>query len=174
MRALRGILFFAGLCAVLSACGRGRVLSMDDFGEVYRDMLLADQWMAMHPEDRAEADSTFFYGPVFGRHGISAKDFDASLSYYISEPDKFIKILERVGKSLEGSRKELLRRKAESAELQAEADSIERLSLVPRYLDTLLVRYHIVNATMLDTVVCSTARPESGKFVDFRKFRTKG
>lgn len=145
-------LFLAAVIAVAGSCHRGRVLGMNEFSEVYEEMLLADQWLSRHPEAARAADTSWFYQPIFDRHGIDVEDFRASLSYYISEPDKFSKALDHVQKSIVRKRDALGREIHIDEILRAEADSLERLTLIPVGMDTVKAEYHVINATRLDTV----------------------
>lgn len=165
MRKLSLILSVAVLLTAVS-CHRGRVLPMNEFSEVYEEMLMADQWLSRHPEARRAADTSWFYQPIFEKHGIRVEDFRASLSYYIGEPDKFSKALDHVKKSIDRKHDALEREIHLDEVLRAEADSLERLTLVPSYMDTVEASYHIVNATRLDTVkVKSEAKPAARKAI---------
>ena len=160
----RAVLILLVFVCVLPGCRRGRVISNEDFAAVYEDMLLADQWLEQNPEARRTADTTLFYEPIFKEHGITKADFDATLSALISEPDKFTKTLDKVRKSLERKRRIYLHEIGEEEYLRAEADSLERLTLVPVRLDTITVRYiETVGATRLDTAKVSGIKPKNPK-----------
>lgn len=79
---------------LLSACGRdGRVIPKKQMAAVYADMFAADQWLRDHPGARKNADTTFFYDPVFKKYGYTRKDYDASVRYYVKKPDKYAQII---------------------------------------------------------------------------------
>lgn len=89
--------------ALLSLMGchrKGRVISAGTLEDIYVDMFIADQWIKSNPDARPKADTTLFYEPIFRRYGYSTADYDATVSYYIDRPDKYVKILRRAAKTL--------------------------------------------------------------------------
>ena len=84
------------LCLLLipfSCARKGRVLSEQKMASLYVDMFLADQWLRNHTELRKQADTTDFFAPVFEKHHCSFEDYDASLRYYSSNPEKFSQVM---------------------------------------------------------------------------------
>lgn len=84
------------LCVLLPSCGRrARIIPEDTLSDIFVDMLLADQWLELHPGARRTADTTLFYEPVFRNYGYSFKDFDASINHYLLEASDLEKILKK-------------------------------------------------------------------------------
>ena len=70
----------------LSGGGRGRVIPMNKFAEIYADLCVADQWINQHPDMRSQADTTQFYEAVFRKHGYRFADYQRSMDYYLDYP----------------------------------------------------------------------------------------
>ena len=92
---------------LLPSCRRGRIIRPAVMSDIYAEMFLADQWINDHPEARRTADTTRFYEAVFEKHGYSLKDYDASVNYYLRNPEKYSKILERSVNKLRSTQKSL-------------------------------------------------------------------
>ena len=57
------------LASAVVSCGRGgRVIPVRKMERIYREMLLADQWLAENPDKRGIADTTWFYKPIFEKY----------------------------------------------------------------------------------------------------------
>lgn len=91
------------LLAVLSLTGchrKGRIIPAGTLENIYVDMFMADQWIKSNQDARKRADTSLFYEPIFRRYGYTIKDYDATVTYYIDRPDKYVKILRRSAKTL--------------------------------------------------------------------------
>ena len=97
------LLVLACLCA--GCARRGKVIPAEKMVRIYEDMFLADQWIRENPDARVAADTTYFFDPIFNRHGYTFEDYDLSVHYYLDRPEKYSKIL--------GKASELLRRENE-------------------------------------------------------------
>lgn len=112
--------------AVVSCERGGRVIPVGKMERIYREMLLADQWLAGNPEKGNMADTSWFYEPIFKKYGFTTEDYQKSVGYYLNDPKRYAYMLERVEKDL---RRELESVNAEIARedrLQHKADSIAR------------------------------------------------
>ena len=90
------------LLAGAAACSRKpKILRQDAFGDLYADMLLADEWVKLHPEMRRDADTMLVYAEAFKRHGVSPEDVRASLEYYLQDPLRYSRAMAVTLKSLE-------------------------------------------------------------------------
>lgn len=94
------------LC-LLTSCGRGRVIRPSVMADIYAEMFLADQWINDNSSFRRTADTTRFYEAIFEKFGYSFKDYDASVNYYLKNPEKYAKILEKSVKKLQMTQKTL-------------------------------------------------------------------
>ena len=74
--------------------------------DIYADMVLASEWLQVHPEYEKKADTTLFYELVFKKYGYTFRDYDFSLSHYIKDPLGFSKILDKSSERLEARSKE--------------------------------------------------------------------
>lgn len=96
MRLPRQIFVLALLTVLLASCSReGKVIPKSKLSRIYAEMFLADQWLDSHEGERTKADTTLFYDPIFKRFGYTFEDYDASVNYYLSDPQKFSKILKK-------------------------------------------------------------------------------
>ncbi len=93
------------MASLLLSCGRSaRVIPVRKMERIYREMLLADQWLAKNPDKRNMADTTWFYEPIFERYGYTLKDYQKSVDRYLNDPKRYAEMVARVEKNL---RKEL-------------------------------------------------------------------
>ena len=95
-KALYTLLFL--LLAV--SCGPRRI-SRDNMEEIMYQMLVQDQQIKSDYHLKAQADTCLVYEAIFEEYGYDTDDFLYSLEYYLAEPAKFEKIMERVGDRLE-------------------------------------------------------------------------
>ena len=104
---------------------------------LYADMFLADQWLRDHPQYRSTADTTLFFDPIFEKHNITFEDYDASLKYYVSNPELLAEITQKA-----------------SARLQKMADSmnkeVERLAEIDRTNKANRVKHEFVDFESLE------------------------
>lgn len=102
---LRIVLPLVIMASLLLSCGRSaRVIPVRKMERIYREMLLADQWLAKNPDKRNMADTTWFYEPIFERYGYTLKDYQKSVDRYLNDPKRYAEMVARVEKDL---RKEL-------------------------------------------------------------------
>ena len=104
-KALKIVLLLVIMASLLLSCGRSaRVIPVRKVERVYREVLLADQWLAKNPDKRNMADTTWFYEPIFERYGYTLKDYQKSVDRYLNDPKRYAEMVARVEKDL---RKEL-------------------------------------------------------------------
>lgn len=131
------LLLLSFVLAVTSCSKGGRVLSEHKMELLYADMFLADQWLRDHPQYRSVADTTLFFDPIFEKHNITFEDYDASLKYYVSNPELLAEITQKA-----------------SARLQKMADSmnkeVERLAEIDRTNKANRVKHEFVDFESLE------------------------
>lgn len=131
------MLLLSFVLAVTSCSKGGRVLSEHKMELLYADMFLADQWLRDHPQYRSTADTTLFFDPIFEKHNITFEDYDASLKYYVSNPELLAEITQKA-----------------SARLQKMADSmnkeVERLAEIDRTNKANRVKHEFVDFESLE------------------------
>ena len=127
-KVLRIVLPLMVLVSAVVSCSReGRVIPVRKMERIYREMLLADQWLAENPDKNGMADTTWFYEPIFEKYGFTLKDYQKSVDRYLNDPKRYAEMLGRVEKDL---RKELNAINAEielEDRLQHEADSLAKV-----------------------------------------------
>ena len=97
------------LALLLSSCGKDepKHLSQRRFGELYADMLLADEWIALHPQTRRTTDTLLVYASIFEHYGVTVEDVHANLEYYLEDPLRYSRALEVTIKRLERHSREI-------------------------------------------------------------------
>ena len=122
-RIVRHCLAAIALAVCLCACGKeGKVIPKKKFAHIYAEMFLADVWLDFAPvETRLRADSTAFYEPIFEKYGYTVEDYWASVSYYLQDPDRFSRILNKSNEILE-AKLETLRQAQKAGQEEAPED----------------------------------------------------
>ncbi len=116
------------LASAVVSCGRGgRVIPVRKMERIYREMLLADQWLAENPDKRGIADTTWFYEPIFEKYGFTLSDYQKSVDRYLNDPKRYAEMLGRVEKGLRNDLKVVNARIALEDRLQHEADSLAKV-----------------------------------------------
>ena len=124
-RSLKIVLSLVLMVVAVISCDRSsRVIPAGKMEKIYREMLLADQWLAENPDKRGMADTTWFYEPVFEKYGFTLKDYQNSVDYYLNDPKRYAEMLGRVEKGLRKDLSALNARMDREERLQHEADSL--------------------------------------------------
>lgn len=123
---LRHIVTVLVLAVCLCSCGReGKVIPRNKFARIYAEMFLADSWLSTaSPEARQRSDTMAFYEPIFEKYGYTVEDYWASVSYYLQDPDRFSRILNRSNQQLETQLK-ALQAEVESAVPNADETAVD-------------------------------------------------
>ena len=117
------ILFAAMLLGVAACSHHPKVIPSSKMSRIYREMLLADEWLKANPEKHPVADTTWFYEPIFEKYGYSHADYLNTVNYFLNDPERFAELMSKVAKGLEDDaartrksieHKERLRFKADS------------------------------------------------------------
>ena len=78
------------LLLAFAGCRKGpKIIPQKDFGELYAELLLADQWVKLHPSERRNADTTLIYGEILRSHGYTGAQVVASMKYYLRDPLRY-------------------------------------------------------------------------------------
>lgn len=122
---LRIVLPLMILASAVVSCGReGRVIPVRKMERIYREMLLADQWLAENPDKRGMADTTWFYEPIFEKYGYTLKDYQKSVDRYLNDPKRYAEMMGRVESGLRNDLRALNAKMDHETRLQHEADSL--------------------------------------------------
>ena len=100
------------LLALAVSCHRGpERIPRGDMEEIMMQVLLQDQYLKQHSENRRQYDTILVYEGIFEDFGYDTDDFLASLDYYLEDPSRMAKIMEsvedRLNKKLPEIEKEL-------------------------------------------------------------------
>lgn len=138
------MLLMAFAMALLSCSRRARVIPARKMEKVYREMFLADQWLSENPDKRKMADTTWFYGSIFEKYGVTLMDYHKSVDHYLNDPKRYAEMMGRVVKGLQDdadrikaeiSRRETERLEAESAAAALSAFAPEEFPYYGQLLD---------------------------------------
>ena len=97
---MRKALYTLLILLLAVSCGPRRI-SRDNMEEIMYQMLVQDQQIKYDYHLKAHADTCLVYEAIFEEYGYDTDDFLYSLEYYLAEPAKFEKIMERVGDRLD-------------------------------------------------------------------------
>ena len=97
---MRKALYTLLILLLALSCGPRRI-SRDNMVEIMYQMLVQDQQIKYDQQLRKQADTSLVYEAIFEEYGYDTDDFLYSLEYYLAEPAKFEKIMEKVGDRLD-------------------------------------------------------------------------
>lgn len=102
MKRFFGIFLLAAVLfsGTVSCSRRARVIPRGKMQQIYQEMLLADQWLNQDEARRQQADTTWFYVPIFEKHGYTVEDYRKSVTYYLRDPERYARLMEQVSKNL--------------------------------------------------------------------------
>jgi len=103
---MRRALYIVLVLVMAAACGPHRI-PRDDMEDILYRMLVQDQQIKQNPQLRRQADTMLVYEGVFQAYGFNTDDFLYSLEYYLEEPARMEKVMEKVGDRLEKESKAL-------------------------------------------------------------------
>ena len=121
-------MLLAALAVIALSCARGpRVIPVRKMEKIYREMFLADQWLADNPAKRVIADTSWFYEPIFEKYGFNVEDYRKSVDFYLSDPKRYAEMLGRVAEGLQAEAEAVNRKVAQKEKMRHKADSIANL-----------------------------------------------
>ena len=88
------------LLLLAASCGPRRI-GRENMEDIMYQMLVQDRQIKYDNKLKAQADTCLVYEAIFEEYGYDTDDFLYSLEYYLAEPAKFEKIMERVGDRLD-------------------------------------------------------------------------
>ncbi|MBR1576744.1 MAG: DUF4296 domain-containing protein [Bacteroidales bacterium] len=126
----------------LSACQRkDKIIPRATMADIYADLFIADQWLRDQPDDFVVADTVRFYEPVFRKYGYTTLDFRNSANYYLQDPKRFARILQRTSAKLGERATYLEHLSADIESVRSEVERLKRSASVPAvFYDTSFFR----------------------------------
>lgn len=97
---MRKALYICLFLLLTVSCGPRRI-GREDMEEIMYQMLIQDQQIKHDYKLKAQADTCLVYEAIFEEFGYDTDDFLYSIEYYLAEPAKFEKIMEKVGDRLD-------------------------------------------------------------------------
>lgn len=98
---MKRILYIALLMFVAVSCGPRRI-SREDMEGIMYEILIQDQQIKHNPALKPQADTSLVYEGIFESYGYDTDDFLSSLEYYLEDPTRLEKVMQNVGKRLDG------------------------------------------------------------------------
>ena len=125
-KGLKSLLFAVVVVMVATlSCSKGpKVIPKRQMERIYRDMFVADQWLADNLDKKAIVDTTWFYEPIFEQYGYTVEDYRASVEHYLADPKRYAEMIGRVVKGLEQETAAINRDIAQKEKIRHKADSI--------------------------------------------------
>jgi hypothetical protein len=99
MKKILPILILLAVLAVSCHKGPERI-PRDEMEEIMHDLLLQDQFVKINSMPKRVTDTTLVYEGVFDKYGYDTDDFLFSLDYYLEDPSRMEKIMEKVEERL--------------------------------------------------------------------------
>lgn len=99
---MKKLLHIVLLLAVLAvSCHKGpERIPRGDMEDIMYEVLMQDQYLKQHQELRKQADTSLVYEGVFEKYGYDTDDFLYSLAYYLEDPARMDKVMQKVEKRL--------------------------------------------------------------------------
>ena len=94
--ALHIVLALVMALLALDACRGPRRIPKDDMTDIFYEMFLQEQVIRSTPELRRQADTSLVYEGIFEKYGYDTDDYLYSLHYYLAEPERLAKIMDKV------------------------------------------------------------------------------
>ena len=94
---MKKILPLLCLLFVLASCHKGpERIPRGEMEEIMYGVLLQDQFLKISNQPRKLTDSTLVYEGIFEQYGYTTDDFLFSLDYYLEDPTRMEKMMEKV------------------------------------------------------------------------------
>lgn len=90
------VLALAVTLLAFQACRGPRRIPKGDMTDIFYDMFLQEQVIRSNPEFRRQADTSLVYEGIFEKYGYDTDDYLYSLHYYLAEPERLAKIMDKV------------------------------------------------------------------------------
>lgn len=102
MKSLVRIVLLSAMLLSAAGCRKGpEIIPEKDFGRLYAELLVTDQWVSQHPATRRTADTTRVYAQVLESHGYTDEQVVASMKYYLRDPRRYKRALDVTVATLE-------------------------------------------------------------------------
>lgn len=138
---------------LLASCsGKPRIIPRAVLTDIYADMFLADAWLTDHSSENKRADTSLFYDPIFARYGYTFEDYEASVDYYLKDPEKFAKVFRNAASKLRKDRDRYDRIVAQIRAAKEFNKIFKGYSVLDFDSDTLLWKPPVTDSLILDSL----------------------
>lgn len=121
MKSLTKILLYVLSVASVFSCTRNDIIPRKDMVKIYAEIFVVNEWLSSNQMYSAVYDTSFVYTPVLERYGYDNDDYMRSMNHYMSDPERYVKMLKQSRMMLDERLKEI--------NALIEADDADRLRL---------------------------------------------
>ena len=104
---MRKVLHIALALLLAVSCRGPRIIEREDMEAIYYEMFPQDQQLRMNHVSRRQTDTTLVYEGIFRAHGYNTDDYLYSVEYYLTEPERMVKVMSHVAERLERESREV-------------------------------------------------------------------
>ncbi len=126
----RTIYIFILLIPLFFSCTRERVIPKNTFAKILYDFYFHDGCIN-GSNLRTSTDSLLIYEPILNKYGYTTADYNKTVSYYLHNPERYVKIYMKTQKMLQDRRDLLdliIKKEYEKSLKWGLLDSLERLA----------------------------------------------
>ena len=129
------VLILALAALALFSCGKKeRIIPRGTMADIYADMFIADQWLKADRNEFQRADTMLFYEPIFNNYGYTTTDFRNSAYYYLRDPKRYSRIIQKSASRLKSHYKELEGQFKDRASVNADIITLMAVAHMARVL----------------------------------------
>lgn len=117
------VLAFLLCVCLLGSCRKkdqARVIPRNVMAKIYAEMFVVDQWILDNAGKHQMPDTTLYYEPVFNKYGYTTDDYLHSVDHYVSDPERFSRILDKSVRILKEKQAEIVMENEQEIELDDE------------------------------------------------------
>ena len=119
------------LCCLFSCGKKDKVIPRSTMSDIYAELFISDQWLREQQMEFRIADTCRFYEPIFNKYGYTTLDFRNSANYYLQDPRRFSRILQRASVQLEERAKYLERLSSDIESIREEIARLREAAVTP-------------------------------------------
>ena len=125
------VVLLLALCCLFSCGKKDKLIPRSTISDIYAELFISDQWLREQPAEFRIADTCRFYEPIFNKYGYTTLDFRNSANYYLQDPRRFSRILQRASVQLEERAKYLERLSSDIESIREEITRLREAAVTP-------------------------------------------
>lgn len=161
MRSFRTYLALVLALVCLSSCWKkDKLIPRATMVDIYTDMFISDYWLREHYDQSKIADTTRFYEPIFNRYGFTTLDFINSADYYLKDPRRFARMLQKSVAKLDAEARRLEKLSSDISTQEAEIEAYMSSARIPRvFYDSLFFAVAGRDGVVIEQEECGAYMP---------------